>query len=418
MAFHSKATPSLRWMIAGLSLGLAGACSEGLDFDMRGSFGSALDTSSAAQTATAQRPRADRRGIISYPNYQVAVARRGDTLSDVATRIGMPVQDLAAYNGIRIQDTLRQGEIIALPYRVAEPSAATGGTGIVTAPDVDIASLAGEAINTSASAPRVDSEPLQPAPANAPKGETGFEPIRHKVKRGETAYTISRLYGVTPRALAEWNGLGSDFTIRENQILLIPPVLDTSAKSTAKPGAVPAADAMTPPVAPQPAAVAAVLPAASSAPGQGSATPTPPSSSTPLPAPDAAVEKPTSPDLGQSQAAKSQMGYPVDGKIISPYAKGKNNGIDIAAAPGSPVTAASDGEVAAITTDADDVRIVVLRHDGNLMTVYYNVEQVSVSKGTKVKRGQKLASVPEQDSFVHFEVRKGFDSVDPMPYLK
>ncbi|WP_372884771.1 peptidoglycan DD-metalloendopeptidase family protein [Shimia sp.] len=397
MALHAKAQTSLRWLLAGAALAAAGACSDGLDFDMRGSFGSGLDTSAAARTATAQRPSADKRGIISYPNYQVAVARRGDTLGDVAARIEMPVADLAAYNGLRPEDTLRQGEVIALPYRVAEPSATTGGSGVVTAPEVDIASLAGNAIDSSAAAPHVDSEPLQPAPADAPKGETGFEPIRHKVQRGETAYTISRLYGVTPRALAEWNGLGSDFTIRENQILLIPPVVRTAPTTT--------------PVA---------RPESISPPGAGTVTPTPPSSSTPLPAPDPVVAKPASPDLGQSQTAapKSQMGYPVEGKIISPYAKGKNNGIDIAADPGSPVKAAADGEVAAITTDADDVRIVVLRHDGNLMTVYYNVDQISVDKGRKVTRGQSLAKVPSENSFVHFEVRKGFDSVDPMPYLQ
>ena len=48
------------------------------------------------------------------------------------------------------------------------------------------------------------------------------EPIRHKVSRGETAFTISRLYNVSIRSLAEWNGLDSNFTIREDQYLLIP----------------------------------------------------------------------------------------------------------------------------------------------------------------------------------------------------
>ena len=112
------------------------------------------------------------------------------------------------------------------------------------------------------------------------------------------------------------------------------------------------------------------------------------------------------------------MGYPVDGKIIRPYSRGKNNGVDIAAPAGTPVRAASDGKVAAITTDADNVRIVVVRHDSNLMTVYYNVDNVKVAKDASVKRGQAIAEIPAKDSFVHFEVRKGFDSVDPMPYLK
>ena len=48
------------------------------------------------------------------------------------------------------------------------------------------------------------------------------EPIRHKVSRGETAFTISRLYNVSIRSLADWNGLDSNYTIREGQYLLIP----------------------------------------------------------------------------------------------------------------------------------------------------------------------------------------------------
>ena len=112
------------------------------------------------------------------------------------------------------------------------------------------------------------------------------------------------------------------------------------------------------------------------------------------------------------------MSYPVDGRIIRTFKKGKNNGIDISADAGSPVKAAASGSVAAITTDADDVTIVVIRHADNVMTVYYNVADVSVSKGAKVSRNQSIAKVPSEKNFVHFEVRKGFDIVDPMPFLE
>lgn len=401
MTSQRKSHPPARLLITGLTLVLAAACSEGLDIDLRGGVGAGLDTSDAARAATAERPRPDKRGIISYPNYQVAVARRGDTLDDVATRIDVPASELARYNGLRADDKLRAGEIIALPYRVAEPSPETGGRGVVTPPSgVDISALADSALS-DAERRRVSSEPLQPAPRNAPKGETGLEPIRHKVRRGETAFTISRLYDVTPRALAEWNGLNSDFTIRENQILLIPPAaLGAPDRSAAR-------EATT------------TSTAAVSAPGRASPTPTPPSARKPLPDPEKAVKPPETPDLGKTQTTRaSRMGYPVDGKIIRPYSRGKNNGVDIAAPAGTPVRAASDGKVAAITTDADNVRIVVVRHDSNLMTVYYNVDNVKVAKDANVKRGQAIAEIPAKDSFVHFEVRKGFDSVDPMPYLK
>ena len=69
-------------------------------------------------------------------------------------------------------------------------------------------------------------------------------------------------------------------------------------------------------------------------------------------------------------------------------------------------------------SNADDVTIIVVRHPNNVMTVYYNVADVSVSKGTKVSREQTMAKVPAKNNFLHFEVRKGFEIVDPMPFLK
>ncbi|WP_412553847.1 LysM peptidoglycan-binding domain-containing protein [Shimia sp. MIT1388] len=398
--FSSKNT---RLIGAGLALTVMSGCLDTLDYDFRGDLGGGLDTTEAAQTATATRPEPDDRGVISYPSYQVAVAKRGDTLADVSQRVGIPAEELSRTNGIALDAQLREGEVVTLPRRVAEPSAATGGTGMVTAPGgVDIAALAGGAINNADTS--VETETLQPVATPKPGGQTGVEPVRHKVKRGETAFTIARLYNVSVRSLAEWNGLGSDFTIRENQILLIPPV-DPEAEAKRK-------------------AAAATAAATTTKPGEGSPTPTPPSASKPLPedntvAAATPVAKPESPNLAQQQSAsKAAMSYPVSGKVIRPYSKGKNNGIDIAAEAGAPVSAAADGTVAAITKDADDVTILVVRHPNNLMTVYYNVDGVKVKKGASVKRGQSMAVLPAENSFVHFEVREGFDSVDPAPYLK
>lgn len=81
--------------------------------------------------------------------------------------------------------------------------------------------------------------------------------------------------------------------------------------------------------------------------------------------------------------------------------------------------AADAGTVAAITKSGDGVPIVVVRHADNLLTVYANVTDVQVQKGDTVRRGQGIAKLRDGDqSFVHFEVRKGFDSVDPTPYLQ
>lgn len=374
---------------AAATLALLVGCTEPLDFDLRGNIGAFSTADAARSAATADRPKPDDRGIISYPHYQVAVARRGDTVTDVAARIGLPAGELARFNGMQPDGKLREGEIIALPRRVAEPSAATG---------VDIAALAGSAIDSAPDTSPVTTTPLAPAakPAPQPAIQAGPEPVRHKVTRGETAYTISRLYDVPVNALAEWNGLGSEFTIREGQYLLIP-VKDQPA--------------------PQRAAATATT-----APGQGSPTPTPPSASAPLP--DEKID-PTPPEppkvsVGEpTKASSARMAMPVKGKIIRTYSKGRNDGVDIAGAPGSPVAAAADGTVRAVTADADQVPIVVVDHGDNLLTVYANLDQIEIKKGDRLKRGQSLARLRGGDkAYVHFEVRKGFDSVDPMPYLE
>lgn len=375
-------------------LALLAACSEPLDLDMRGLINGGFNTADAARAATAPRPQPDDRGVISYPNYQVAVARRGDTLAQLAARVGLPADELARYNGVQTGDPLRAGEIIALPRRVAEPSPETGAisTGpIRPASEIDITTLAGDAIDRSAPTPA----------AERPTPQTGSEPIRHQVKRGETAFTISRLYNVSVRSLAEWNGLDSSFTLREGQYLLIPVV--TAAVSTEEDS--------------------------TQLPGTGSPTPEPPSASQPLPeetpaaaatttataaAPIANLRKQTG-----ASASNAAMSFPVQGSIIREYAKGRNDGIDIGASVGTTVKAAASGQVAAITRNTDGINILVIRHPDNLLSVYTHVDNITVAKGDAVSRGQSIAKVADfEPSRVHFEVRKGFDSVDPMGYLR
>lgn len=217
----------------------------------------------------------------------------------------------------------------------------------------------------------------------------------HTVAAGETAWSISRRYGVSVAELAAANGLPESMAIRTGQKLAIPVAASGQAGRVTV-----------------------------TAPGVGSPTPQPPSAAKPLPSeqtvPAAApVARPAAPDLGATRTAASGSGrfsMPVQGSIIRAYEKGKNEGIDISAAPGTPVKAAGAGTVAAITRDTDGVPIVVIRHDGTLMTVYAGLDGLKVAKGDSVSAGQTLGAATSA-GVVHFEVRRGFESVDPVGLL-
>ena len=343
-------------------------------------------------SGTGDRPQPNQNGVISYETYEVVIAKRGETLKQIAERLGLDPIALARKNGIRPEDSLRNEEVIVLPKNVRIGSGDIISTPLDQTGTVAITQLAQSAIDGAT--PQTLPKPA--AIQTAKTSQTGTDPIRHKVERGETAFTISRLYDISVRSLADWNGLNQEFSVREGQYLLIP-VGNT-----------------------QPAKIAAV-----SKPGQSSIVPVPPSAAKALPA-TTALTAPVEPIMiplttQQTPPAPTtaQMVYPVNGKVIREYIKGKNDGIDMSGPRGGDIVAAADGTVAAITADADQVPIVVIKHPDNLLTVYANANNIIVKKGDSVSRGQKIAELPQKAPIsLHFEVRKGFNSVDPMEYLR
>lgn len=389
--FHPFHRPRIAIGATALALLLAGCADRDgfFDWDLRSRR--TVNTADAVRQASPSRPQADERGVISYPGYQVVVARRGDSVGTIAGRLGLDPVALGRVNAIQPDLPLMGGEVLVLPSRVAEPAANTGRL-VGAQPPADIGTIATTAIDR--------------AEAGRTIGTTaGAEPVRHRVQRGETAYIVARRYGVSPQALADWNGLGPDLALREGQTLLIPPLTGGTAAPTTSPA---------------PAA------ADSTRPGQGSATPQPPSAARPLPAEKptragtgAATDAPPPPSLPTTAASAGKLAMPADGAVIRPYQKGKYDGVGIGAAAGSPVRAAADGTVAAITRDTDQVPIIVLRHEGNLLTVYANVDGTTVQKDDRIKRGQQIGKVRAGNPpFLHFEVRRGTDSVDPMTMLQ
>lgn len=377
--FRFDALPAGKTALSLAALLALGACTDQLDFDLRGGIGGGLDTAQAARVQSAPRPVPDARGVISYPGYQVALAQRGDTVTSLSQRVGLPAAEVARYNGLSADATLRTDELVALPRRVADMATGSG---------IDITAIAGSAIDRAApqsaqGAPRITNQP-------------GIEPIRHKVEPGETAFSIARLYNVSPRALADWNGLGPDLAIRDNQFLLIPVAVQNAEASAA---------------------------AAPAAPGQGSVTPVPPSAASALPnESNTRVAPPPSPELGNTTTAATpaaQLAMPVQGSITRAFGQRGSDGIGFDTPAGRAVSAAEAGQVLAITETTEQIQVLVVRHSSGLLTVYGNIDDLTVARGDRVRRGQTIAKVSAGGpGFFYFEVRDGTMAVDPVPYLQ
>ncbi|NBT53105.1 MAG: LysM domain-containing protein, partial [Marivivens sp.] len=108
-------------LFTGAALTLLAGCAdtfENFDLDMRDLGGNTLDTTNAARNLP-PRPEPDNRGVISYPNYQVVVAIRGDTVTTVAQRLDINAAELARANALSVDTALNQGAVLLLPNRVA-----------------------------------------------------------------------------------------------------------------------------------------------------------------------------------------------------------------------------------------------------------------------------------------------------------
>jgi len=103
-----------------------------------------------------------------------------------------------------------------------------------------------------------------------------------------------------------------------------------------------------------------------------------------------------------------------------------HDGVDIAAAQGTSVLAASSGTVVSVTDDPLMGTMVVLSHDGGYQTTYANLQaKPAVSKGDKVSAGQIIGAVgttstaeSAEGPHLHFSVTKDGDVVDPVKFLK
>ena len=327
-----------------------------------------------------ERPIPDNRGIITYKDYQILVASGNETVKEISNRLNIDSNRLASYNGVPSTYLPRKDEVLALPIK-----------------------LTGD-LNSSSSEWTI--EKTRSSIENIPNEITNFgtpdNPIKHRVEAGDTAYSIARLYNVSVTSLAKWNGLDADLNIIIGRELIIPVIL--SKKNTK-------------------------LEVPSTKPKEKVTLENKQKEETPL-----VIENKNNNDIKDGNQYKNQDRVlkfirPVDGKILRKYnptsVSNKNEGIDFSVAENTPIKSAAAGVVALISEPVGGLgKIILIKHKDSFISIYGRVKDIKVAKGDRVKPGQVIGNVEKsskdekKQNYLHFELRKGTESLDPEPLFQ
>ena len=347
-------------------------------------------------------PKADPDGIFQFDNRRYVEVRRYETLYDVASRVNEDPLVIAELNKIRPDQSLQPGKVLLLPYR--EPANETDpGVGEETTSEQEI-DITGRTENY----------------------------FRHRVQKGETAYSIANLYDISVRTLADWNELDADFSVKEGDVLIIPaqkqiieenePQLPDSPET---PQSEDIAEEENTDISENTASEAVVeeepeaaIPIINEEENTfEEVVDDEETSQTEVETADA-VE---SDEIDCDNFSPEQIGFilPLRGELIEDYSNqsGGNKGLNISAPVGSPVFAVGGGKVALISDLAEGTKVLLVLHDCNIFSIYQNLQDITLARGDVVAQGQKIGTLDEALGYLHFEIRIGPDSVDPKIYI-
>lgn len=233
-------------------------------------------------------------------------------------------------------------------------------------------------------------------------------PQEYKVRTGDNLYAISRIFDVSPSELASLNHIGPPYTVQPGQVLTLPSVspnliADTDDYAASSGQAVPA-----------PSVSSNSLPPPTTKPTTARTA----SAAAPAPKPKITAKTPA--------RSSSKFLTPVRGNVISGYGPKSgglhNDGINIAAPRGTPVSAAENGVVVYV---GDELKgsgnLVLVRHSDRWMSAYAHLDKTSVTRGQTITRGTQVGTVGSTGSVstpqLHFELRRGTQAINPKLYL-
>ncbi len=228
----------------------------------------------------------------------------------------------------------------------------------------------------------------------------------HLVREGQSGIAIARAYGIEWSRIADLNDLQPPYVLRNGQRLLLPSAPETAHMSVEQRAHAFSLDIDDLATGSEPAI------ATDAAPKPPTATPRKPLHT------DVAIAEP--------RAFSGKFDWPLSGQIIGRFGPSgdgrRNDGINIAANRGDPIKAAADGVVAyAGSAIAVYGGLILIKHGDGWITAYGHAEQILVTRGQTVHRGDVIARAGATGSVnkpqLHFEIRDKRTPVDPLRYL-
>jgi len=210
--------------------------------------------------------------------------------------------------------------------------------------------------------------------------------VYHKVKKGETLYSIARTYAVDLQELAEVNNITDPTVVAADDAIFIPDAREVR-------------EVKQPPV----------------------------KRLQKIPAKPSPIVKKTPPVKKKETIAftRGQFIWPVNGTIVSKFGIQPGgmrfNGIKIKSRDGTSVMASAAGRVIHSSPLKYYGETIIIKHNNNFTTVYSHLKKRMVSKDENVLKGQVIALLGKHKSSsnccLHFEIRKRNKPKNPLFYL-
>lgn len=131
------------------------------------------------------------------------------------------------------------------------------------------------------------------------------------------------------------------------------------------------------------------------------------------------------------RSVQGALAWPIEGKVIERFGRQRNpkfntfttnNGLKIAAPPGTPVRSVFQGTVLFSQWFKGYGNLIVLDHGHRVFSLYGNLKSPGVAAGERVAAGQPIAGVGESEEsppgYLYFEIRQDNRPEDPQKWLR